>query len=169
MEQNIDNNIELKNKLISFFNSNKRKIYIFFSIILIAILIKSYFVIDSHKKNYLIAEKYIKAGLYLGANKKEQSQNLYNEIILSKNKFYSILALNTIIEKNLVSDKNKILNYFKIIERLNISEEKKDLLQFKKSLYFLKNSNTEEGNRLLQDLIKKNSNFKALAEQIVTK
>ena len=169
MEQNIKNNIELKNQLISFFNSNKRKIYIFFSIILIAILIKSFIVIDNQKKNYLIAEKYIKAGLYLVANKKEQSQNLYNEIILSENKFYSILALNTIIEKNLVSDKNKILNYFKIIERLNISEEKKDLLQFKKSLYFLKNSNTEEGNRLLQDLIKKNSNFKALAEQIVTK
>ena len=169
MEQNIKNNIELKNQLISFFNSNKRKIYIFFSIILIAILIQSFIVIDNQKKNYLIAEKYIKAGLYLGANKKEQSQNLYNEIILSKNKFYSILALNTIIEKNLVSDKNKILDYFKIIERLNISEEKKDLLQFKKSLYFLKNSNTEEGNRLLQDLIKKNSNFKALAEQIVTK
>jgi len=169
MEQNIKNNIELKNQLISFFNSNKRKIYIFFSIILIAILIQSFIVIDNQKKNYLIAEKYIKAGLYLVANKKEQSQNLYNEIILSENKFYSILALNTIIEKNLVSDKNKILNYFKIIERLNISEEKKDLLQFKKSLYFLKNSNTEEGNRLLQDLIKKNSNFKALAEQIVTK
>ena len=68
-----------------------------------------------------------------------------------------------------MSDKNEILNYFKIIEKLNISEEKKDLLQFKKSLYLLKISSTEEGNRLLLDLIKKNSNFKALAEQTITK
>jgi hypothetical protein len=31
--------------------------------------------------------------------KKEIMQKIYEEIILSKNKFYSILALNTIIEK----------------------------------------------------------------------
>ena len=31
---------------------------------------------------------------------KDKSKEFYEEIIKSKNKFYSILALNTIIEKN---------------------------------------------------------------------
>ena len=37
---------------------------------------------------------------------------LFEEIILSKNKFYSILALNTILEKKLEKDKNKIIKIF---------------------------------------------------------
>ena len=49
----------------------------------------------------MISEKYVKAGILLSNNKNEKAlKNYYEEIILSKNKFYSILALNTIIEKN---------------------------------------------------------------------
>ena len=41
--------------------------------------------------------------------KNEKSKIIYEEIILSKNQFYSILALNNILEKKLETDKNKIV------------------------------------------------------------
>ena len=68
----------------------------------------------------------------------EKSKNLYEEIILSKNKFYSVLALNMILEKELEENQDKVLNYFKIVENLNISKEQKDLIKFKKALFLIK-------------------------------
>tara|TARA_B100000767_G_C19307628_1_gene346217 strand:+ start:59 stop:457 length:399 start_codon:yes stop_codon:yes gene_type:complete len=125
--------------------------------------------INIKKKNNLIAEKYIEAGLYLASNKKEMSKNVYEEIILSKNKFYSILALNIILEKNLVSDKNKILDYFQLVEESNKSNEYKDLIIFKKALYLIKNGSRQKGNLLLKNLIENESKFKPLAEEIFIK
>ena len=117
--------------------------------------------------NILIAEKYVQAGLQLSANKKEKAKNLFEEIILSKNKFYSILSLNSIIENGLINDKNKILNYFEILQDINNSDEKKDLIAFKKALYLIKLSERDKGEKLLKDLIKKNSQFKILAEEVI--
>jgi hypothetical protein len=168
MEQKLDNKILLKDKLISIYNGNKNKIYsligILFSIFVILIILN----INSQKKNKLISEKYIQAGIYLSQNN-IKSKALYEEIILSKNKFYSILALNTILEKDLELDKKKILNYFEIIEKSNKSEEQTDLILFKKALYLIKISYTKEGNKLLRDLIDKNSELKFLAEEIISK
>ena len=39
--------------------------------------------------------------------KKETAAKYYEEIILSKNKFYSVLALNAILEKELIKDKKR--------------------------------------------------------------
>ena len=74
-----------------------------------------------------------------------------------------------ILEKNLVPDKDKILNYFKTIEGKNLSDEQIDLIVFKKALYLIKISNIEEGNNLLKNLIDKNSKLKTLAEEILVK
>ena len=117
----------------------------------------------------MIAEKYIKAGLYLAENKRDQSKNIYEEIILSENKFYSILALNTILEKNLENDKNKVLNYFKILENIKKSEEMLDLITFKKALYLIKTSDEKNGNDLLKKLIDKNSKLKSISQAIIIK
>ena len=78
-----------------------------------------------------------RAGLYLSSNNLEESRTIYEEIILDKNKFYSLLALNTIIEKNLEKDNQKIFDYFEIIENLGYSDEQKDLFNLKKP-YFIK-------------------------------
>ena len=92
--------------------------------------------IYNKKQNSLIAEKYIQAGIFLSMEENEKSKKIYEDIILSKNKFYSILSLNTILEKNLEEDKNKILYYFSVLESLNLSIEQQNLIKFKKSLYF---------------------------------
>ena len=168
MEQNANNNTELKDKLISFYNTYKLKIFLITVVFIIIIISILFLKINSEKNNSLLAEKYIKAGLYLSENKKNQSKNLYEEIILSKNKFYSVLALNSILENDLETDKNKILEYFILIEKINISENRGDLLSFKKALYLIKIGNIKEGNDLLKNLINKKSELKALAQEIIS-
>jgi len=169
MEQNIDHKIEFKNKLINLYNNNRLKILCFFIIFIIILSLLSYFKINNQNKNSLISEKYIQAGLLLTSKKTDQSINLYDEIILSKNKFYSTLALNIILEKNLISDKDKILNYFKILEEIENSKEKIDLIIFKKALYLIKNNDAKEGKNLLKNLIDNKSKLKFLAEEAIGK
>tara|TARA_B100000767_G_scaffold274377_1_gene307159 strand:+ start:1053 stop:1562 length:510 start_codon:yes stop_codon:yes gene_type:complete len=169
MEQNVDNKIELKDRLVSFYNNNKLKIYIIIMSLVIILFSTTLLKINKDKKNSLIAEKYIEAGLYLASNKKNQSKDLYEEIILSKNAFYSILALNTILEKNLVSNKKIILDYFNILEKTNNSKEQTDLIKLRKALYLIKINNTQEGNEILEKLIEEESTLKKLIEEIMIK
>ncbi len=79
------------------------------------------------------------------------------------------MALNTILEKNLETRKEKVLKYFKIVEKSNETSDQKDLILFKKALYLIKYSNIDQGNQILDELIKNNSNLKPLAEEILNK
>ena len=169
MEQNIENKIDYKSRLYNLYRFNKKKIYIFV-FILISILIASIFLkYNSNKKDILISENYIKAGVFLSLDKQEEAIKIYEEIIFSKNEFYSILALNTLLDKNLISQNNKILDYFSAVEKIQKSSEQNDIIKFKKALFLLEQSNFEEGNNLLQNLVDKNSKLKSLAEEILSK
>ena len=169
MEPNTENKPDTKNKLLVFYTRNKIKVNLLIFIVIVILIAITILKINNIKKDNIIAEKYVTAGLYLSSENKESSRLLYEEIILSKNKFYSILALNTMIEKNLTTDTKKILNYFKTIEKINKSQEQIDLLNFKKALYLMKNENFKAGNILLQKLIDENSKLKVLAEEIISK
>ena len=167
MEQNVEIKQDLKNKLLQLFNRNKFKFFalfsLFFLIIASVVLLKEY----DKKNNALIAEKYVQARIYLTNDKKNDAKIIYEEIILSNNKFYSILALNEIIEKNLTTREDEILKYFEILESLDYSKEKLDLIVFKKALYLMKISRNEDGKKLLENLIKNKSKLKILAEEII--
>tara|TARA_B100001248_G_scaffold18019_1_gene11933 strand:- start:697 stop:1206 length:510 start_codon:yes stop_codon:yes gene_type:complete len=168
MDQNLENNKSFKNKAILFFNENKLKIiFLIFSLITVIIFFL-FLSINSEKKNNLIAEQYIQAGIHLSSGQRNKSIKIYENIILSKNRFYSILALNTILEKKLVSDEKKILDYFDVIEGLDISTDRKDLILLKKSLYLMKNSQQEKAKKILKELVKKKSQFKNLANEILS-
>ena len=169
MQQSIENKTDIKNKILNFYNLNKIKIYTFFFILFIILISAAYLKYDSKKKNDLIAEKYIQAGIYIALNKKDEAKVLYEEIILSKNKFYSILSFNTILEKKLISDKNKILNYFKTLEEITSNEDQKDLIIFKKALYLIKTSDLEGGKKQLDKLRKKNSKLKSISDELISK
>ena len=117
MEIKAENKLILKDKIINIYNFNKKKIYITF-LILILITISTIFIkFKNERENTLIAEKYIKAGIYLSKDQKNNAKILLEEIVLSNNRFYSILALNTIIEKELILEKIKILELFEILKR----------------------------------------------------
>ena len=169
MNQSLENKIEIKNRITSFYNANKLKIYIFVLVLVVILTSLILYKINKEKKNILVAEKYVEAGIYLASNKQDLAKSLYEEIILSNNKFYSILSLNTVIEKNLVTDNEKILKYFDILKKSITAKEQQDLLILKKALYFLKISDLEKSNKLLNNLINKNSILKPIAEEIIKK
>ncbi len=167
MEQNLDKKLELKDKIVNFYNSNKVKIYILIFLILMSIFSLIFVNYKSQKNNYLIAEKFIQAGLYLSSNQIDKATLIYEEIVKSKNKFYSILALNTIIEKDLILDKKKISNYFTDLEKNINSKDQKDLLIFKKALYLIKESDFQKGTNLLKKISETDSSLKKIAEEIL--
>lgn len=169
MNQDIENKLDFKDKLLLFYKKNKLKIISLVVLILIIIIGLILISEDQKKKNILQAENYIKAGIFLSNGKEKQAVEIFEEIIKSKNKFYSILAINTILEKNLVSENKKILDYFEILETINYSDDTLDIINFKKALFYLKNSNLELGNKLLQRLIDKNSNQKNIAQEVINK
>ena len=168
MEQNQANNIEVKNRIIDLLIKNKKLIISFLIIVFVIISSLIFIKIKNEKKNDLISEKYIEAGIYLSNKEMSKSIKIYDEIIESKNKFYSILALNILIEKNLIKDKDKILNYFEIVEDLKLNKNQRDLLLFKKALYLKKYSNSKEGEMLLQKLIDSDTKLKEIVEEILS-
>ena len=167
MDENINSEKDLKDKVIFYTKENKGKIIILFFFFFLSLL--SYFFYKSYneKKNNLVSEKYIQAGIYLSEEKKDLSKKILEEIVLSKNEFYSILALNTILDKNIVTEKKKILEYFNVVENLNISKDQKDLIFFKKALYLMDNSEIEKGKKILEKIIEKNSKYKVLASEVL--
>ncbi len=163
-----NNSIEFKDKILIIYKENKFKL--FFLIIVLILSLLSFLIIKNigDKKNQLISEKYIQAGIFLTLNKNNVSKEILEEIILSKNKFYSVLSLNVILEKNLETDKQKILEYFEIVEDLNLHMDQKDLVLLKKSLYLIDNKDVKKGKRLLKSLADSDSNYKKLAQEILS-
>jgi hypothetical protein len=169
MELNVDKKIEFKDKLNSYYSKNKLKIYIVIIIVIFSIISVNLFNINKEKKNEFIAEKYIQAGLLLSSKNQEKSKKIYEEIILSENNFYSILSLNTILEENLITDKNKILEYFSIVEKLTKSNDQLDLIFFKKALFLIEKKEITEGKAILKKIISQESKYKFLAEEVLKK
>lgn len=167
MEQNLEKKIDFKEKLFFFFTKNKLKLIISFFLILSISVFLIFFKFNSEKKNNLISEQFIQAGINLDSNNKELSKKIYNDIILKKNEFYSILALNIILEKKLETNEKVILSYFKIIENLKLSKEKKDLVNLKKALFLIEKSKSTEANKILNDLILNDSKLKNIAQEIL--
>lgn len=170
MDQSFNNNkLDFKEKLTSFVKMNKIKIFFTLIVLIISIILIATFSNYKIKANKRIAEKFVQADIYLTNDNYTNAIKNFEEIILSKNKFYSILALNKILEKNLITDKNKIIEYFKILENLKYKNETLDLIKFKKALYMIKAGDEKTGNLILNDLIKKNSNLKKLAKEFIEK
>ena len=99
--------------------------------------------------------------------KRKKAIKNYEEIIFSKSKFYSLLSLNTIIDKNLVTNKEKILKYFGQLEKNNFDEDELDLITFKKALFLIKTLDKQKSDLLLKTIIEKNSSLKSLAQEIL--
>ena len=153
-------------KIISFIKV-KRKL--FFLLIIIAILaLTSFFLIDQNnkRKNNEISTKYIKAGIYLANKEKEKSKTIFKEVVYTKHSFYSLLALNSIIENNLEKNIDENIKLFEIVENIKLEKEQKNLVKFKKVLYLKKNSREEKANKTFKE-IPENSIWKNLATEIL--
>ena len=165
MEQNLNNNTEIKARLINFYKENKIKVQIILISIIIIIFLITFLEINKEKKNNLISEQYINAGIFYTKNEKDKAKEIYEDILKTNHSFYTTLALNNLLEKNLERNKNKVLEYFDIVEKLQKNEEQKDILKFKKALYLLKNLENEEAKKILNELIDNDSKIKKIAEE----
>ena len=77
--------------------------------------------------------------------------------------------MSTILEKDLILNEEKILNYFSVVESSIKSQDQRDLLLFKKALYLIKIKKNQDGEKLLNKLINDNSKFNSLAKEIISK
>ena len=169
MEANTQDKIELKDRLLNLFYKNKLKFYILLLLLVIVSVSIIFLKINHEKKNKIISDDFIKAGLLLDSDNKKDSLNIYENIIKSENEFYSVLALSKIIEKNLISDQKIILDYFLIVEKNIKSKDQKDLLLFKKALFLLKNNKRLEAEKLYKEIKENNSKIKLLADEVFIK
>ena len=167
MEQNTDSKIDFKSRVISFYKENKIKTQLFFLAILISLISITLLQAYHEKKNNQVSELFINAGIFYTQDEKDRSKKIYEEILKSNNSFYSTLALNNIIEKDLEKNDDKILEYFDIIDKLQKNKEQKDILKFKKALFLLKKFKNEEAKIILNELVKSDSKIKNLADDIL--
>ena len=163
--ENIDK-LSFSEKIVNYIKQNKKKFIIGIIIIIIGCICFLGLIYLVNKKNKVISEKYIKAGIYLTSKDYDNSKKLYKEIILSKNKFYSSLALNTVIENDLEKDNNEVLKFFEVVEDINMENEFKDLVILKKALYLIKINRSDEGKNLLREIISRDSTWKEIALEI---
>jgi len=166
MDDKFEKKLEFKDKLLSFYNDNKLKVIVFFITIVILISIILIKTESQRRNNIMLSDKFNESVLLISVGEIDKAKIILDEIILKKNKFYSFSALNLVIDKELMK-KEKVLDYFKIIEQLNLSEETYDLIQLKKALYIIENFNKNSGIEILNKLIKENSNLKSIAEEII--
>ena len=132
-----------------FFKENIKKIFALVFIIIITLLV--FFVYDEFKKrkNVNLAEAYNKLIFNTNNFSNDEIKIKLIEIINGKVDTYSTLALYYLIDNDLVKDQNKINELFDTVISINKDTELKNLIIFKKALYF---SDKLQENELLEIL-----------------
>ena len=77
MDQNLERKQELKNKIINFYNLNKVKVFFLILILIIGVISTIFLKINNERKNVLISDKYIQAGLYLSSSNDKKAKILF--------------------------------------------------------------------------------------------
>ena len=139
-----------KEKFKNFILNNKKILIGLFSITILA-TISIFIFLELKTKNQLkIAGKYNEiTQLYEKKNSKKVSEDLIN-IISKKDKTYSPLALNFLIDNKIINNRDQINSFFDlIINEIKLENEIKNLIIYKKALY---NSDSSSENNLLKIL-----------------
>ena len=165
-EQDIDiiNRETKKDQIIKFIKDSKRKIiYIILIIVFIPIIIFSYQAYKVKGKKQL-AEKFNLITInFDNENTSETIKNL-EQIINKKDKTYSPLALYFLIDNNLIKNQSKVNDYFDlIIDDIDLDEEIKDLIIYKKAIFNSGDSSGDNLVKILNPIINKDSIWKSHA------
>ncbi len=138
---------KIKNFLI---NSKKKIILLFLTLIF---LLFGYFIFKEfeNKKNIKISDKYNAAIISFKAGNKLNVEKELVDVINEKDRAYSPLALYFLIDNKIVTNPNKINEFFDILlNETNLEKEIKNLIIYKKALF---NSDFESESNLM-DIIK---------------
>ena len=156
--------IETEKKILDFIKRNS-KIFIYIIIsFLILFLSFFWFLNKSNDKKVQISDDYIKAKILLGNGKNKKAEEILSNLIMNEDSIYSSLSLFLIIEKEIIKDKELILNYFDhILSGDSLKEEDLNLLKLKKAIFISDINKEQEIIELLNPLINQNSVWKAQA------
>ena len=158
-----------KNNLIVFIN--KRKKILTYVIIIIVSLIISFFTYQYFKQQEHIktSEQFNTAKIKISKNL-EQSKDILINIIEKKNKFYSPMSLNLLLEKKINLPNKKILELFdKVINIRGLEKNTKNLYILKKGLFLSEFSDENTILKTLNPLINSNSIWRTQAIIILEK
>jgi len=137
-------------KIKNFYLNNKKKI---FSLILVIIFLTfGYFFFQDLKKKEKIelADKFYSASIKFIEGDRKNIENNFIDIVKSKDKTYSPLALFFLIDNKIISSNEKINELFDIIiNDSGLDKKTKKLIIYKKGLF---NSDFETENNLLNIL-----------------
>ncbi len=132
-EISIINNETKKEKVLNFFKSNKKKLFLLLIILIsIPFSIFSYQIIKDKNKNKLSSKFNLAASSYENG-KNSEIKSIMKEIINNKDKTYSPLALYFLIDNDIQLTNEEVNNYFDIIiNEINLDKEIKNLNIYKK-------------------------------------
>ena len=156
--------VETEKKILDYIKGNA-KVFIYI-IISFAIVSLSYFwfLNKSNNKKIQVSDDYIKAKILLGNGKNKEAEKILSDLIMNNDSIYSSLSLFLIIEKEIISDKEVILNYFDLILSGNsLKKEDINLLKLKKAIFISDINKEQEIIELLNPLINDNSVWRAQA------
>ena len=144
----------------NFFKNNFKKILSLTFIVIVLLLI--YFAYDEFekRKNTNLATTYNSLIFNTDKFSKEEIKNEMIEIINGKVDTYSTLALYYLLDNNLINDQDKVSELFDKVISINKDVELKNLVIFKKGLYF--SDKLEEGEllKILNPIINSESIWK---------
>ena len=152
----MDEDIEIINtktrneKIKNFFINYKKQLITISAAIILGLF--SFFFNEEFKssKKEELANKYNLAVTNFNADKKENIDIIFKEIIKAKDKTYSPLAFYFLFDNGMVNSKDEINSYFDIlINETGLDKEIKNLTVYKKGLY---NSDFADENQLLNIL-----------------
>ena len=123
-------------KIKNFLINNLKKIIIFFVVLIILVLGFYSYKIFKNKQKVELSEQYNSLVIdYKNIDKPKMISSM-KEIIESKDRTYSILALYFLLDNKLIEDKAEVNNLFDfIINEISLESEIKNLIIYKKALF----------------------------------
>ena len=150
-----------KRGFIDFLKSKKKLLFVLIGIGILLLLSFIWFEYNKQNKRTIISENFIKAKVLYSQGKKNESLEIFKEIIQEKDDIYSALSLFLIIDKNLEINEKKITNYFDtVISIRSLSNEDLNLIKFKKAIFISEDSNEQNIINLLNPIINSESVWK---------
>jgi len=127
-----------RDKVFNFLQKNKLKIIVITVAIILAVSSFSIYSFFKEKKKINLSNTYIEATVMLKQDELDKAEENLKKLVLSKDPFYSMIALNLIINKGLFKKNIEVVDFFDyLIESKSFDSEQKNLLIYKKSIFML--------------------------------
>ena len=158
-----EDSIENKNKFLDIIKKYKKILFLIVGVIFLTIIL--FLTIDNiyEKKNKSLSELFNQANILITKDKKIEASKIYEKIVFERNKFYSPISLNSIIENDLTTNSSIDEMFVELLKIRGLNYEEKNLIKLKRGIYFSGQNNENELLKTLNPLINENSIWKTLA------